>query len=53
MANVEAEAAAAPGVLGMFYWVLIFGMVIGLLFLAMYCLFILSDLEEDNLNPYD
>lgn len=54
MANVaDAAVAVGPGWLDLFFWVLVFGMVCTLLFLSMYCLFILTDLEEDNLNPVD
>ena len=45
--------AAGPGWLGLAYWLVIFAIICALLFLAMYCLFKLTDLEEDALNPYD
>jgi hypothetical protein len=48
-----ASAAAGVGWLTLLFWVVVFALVCALLFVAIFSLFTLTDLNEDNLNPND
>ena len=48
-----AAASAWGGGIGLIYWGFAFGLICALLFVCVYPLFVLTDLEADLINPID